>query len=213
MYRCRCTLFERLGKSQFLKVFGTHSKAGVVAPLPSPSQGLKYNTSLFLNKYLLGKIGYDKIVEETDLKLYAEGITNNHMLKRSNSKYDWIDKQYYLKGNKLAVVGSGHFVATYKSYLFKKETIFPIMKFEDGYEKKFIDILSDISGLYRLSTIHTYAYHMGNTIDHNVERLSNKSGDKIVKSDFKGIKFYHSKSYIPYKLKENLFKVLLKVMK
>ncbi|WP_299684312.1 glycosyltransferase [uncultured Dokdonia sp.] len=205
-------LFMKGWEKAVFKIFKDHSKAGVVAPLPSPSHGLKYNTSLFLNTYFLGKMGYKDIVTQEDLNLYAEGITNNYMLKRSNARYDWNEKQYYLKGDQPAIVGSGHFVATYKSVLFDKKGAFPKMKFADGYEKNFIDVLSDVFGLYRLSTVDTFAYHMGNSLDHNIEKLEHRSGEKIRDSEFEGIKTNHSKSLIPYAFKETLFKIFKKIV-
>ncbi|MEP0263909.1 glycosyltransferase [Dokdonia sp.] len=206
-------LFIQGWEKEVFSVFKEHPKAGVVAPLPSPSLGLKYNNSLFLNNCLFGNLKYNKIVEDEDLNLYLDGVTNTSLLNRAKGKYNWSEKQYYLTGNKPAIIGAGHFVATYKSILFEKKGAFPKMKFVKGYENDFIDVISDKFGLYRLSTVKTFAYHIGNKIDSNVEKLSNLKGDKILKIDFDGIKIAHVKTRIPYKLRVVLFKVLNKILK
>jgi hypothetical protein len=140
-------------------------------------------------------------------------VTNTSLLKRAKRKYNWREKQYYLKGNNPANIGAGHFVATYKSILFEKKGAFPKMKFVKGYENDFIDVISDKFGLYRLSTVKTFAYHIGNKIDSNVEKLSNLKGDKILKKDFEEIKTHHVKVRMPYTLRVVLFKALNKVLK
>lgn len=206
-------LFMNGWEKAVFATFKAYPKAGVVAPLPSPSLALNHNSSIFLTKYLFGNISYKKIVADEDSSLYLDGLTNRSLLKRSEGKYDWNEKQYYLKGNTPAIVGAGHFVATYKSMLFDKKGAFPKMKFVRGYESDFMDALSDKYGLYRLSTPKTFVYHIGNNLDDNIEELTRREGARVVMSDFDGIKINNSKTVVPYGLKEIMFKVLHKIFK
>src|SRR5690606_16340551 len=56
-------------------------------------------------------------------------------------------------------------VATYRTEQFRNVYTFPEVCFQNSYEELFIDCLADDSGFYRLSTLESYIYHMGNTLD------------------------------------------------
>lgn len=165
-------LFYNGWEKAIFSIFKNFPKAGVVTPLPIPFNAFYFNENLFFNSLWTGIVKYDKIVKDEDIDKYVKGINNIAATKR-NSKYNWKEKQYFLKKNDtIAIVGASHFVATYKTAIFRNIYTFPQVKFKNGYEEQFIDILSLKKGLYRLSTNGTFAYHMGNTIDD--ELISNK---------------------------------------
>jgi hypothetical protein len=193
-------------------VFKNYSKAGVVTPLPSPYSAFTSNISVFFDHYFLGKMRYNKIVKDKDVDLYIHGVNNEALIKRKG-RYNWKEKQYYLNGKVKAIVGATHFVATYKSEIFRQETAFPEIKFVNGYETAFIDDLAEKKGLYRLSTINTYAYHIGNKMDDFAERLVFNSAlllnqdtfTKFKKSDKRKINF------VPFVIKKMVFNVVNKL--
>lgn len=145
-------------------VFKNYPRAGVVTPLPSHYSAFVYNASVFFDHFFLGKMRYNKIVADEDVDLYLEGVNNIALINR-RAKYNWKEKQYFLDGNIKAIIGATHFVATYRSSIFNNESLFPEIKFANGYEAAFIDNLADKKGMYRLSTLITFAYHIGNKID------------------------------------------------
>ena len=189
-------------------IFKNYPQAGVVSPLPSQYSSFNSNASVFSDHFIYGSIKYDKVVEDEDIDLYLRGV-NNMALINKKGKFNWKEKQYYLLGKIKAVIGANHFVATYRSIVFKNESKFPEIKFENGYEKEFIDTLADKKGLYRLSTIKTYAYHIGNKMDEIA--VNCRFNDKLLLDPgiFESIKT-PTNNFIPYKFKKAMLKIIKK---
>lgn len=209
-------LFLKGWESEVFKVFNTFKKAGVVAPLPCQGLAFNNNSAVFFDSFFSNSLNYGQIVGERENKLYIEGLGNTALLNRNNRDFHWYEKQYYLKKNNVsAVIGAGHFVATYKSEIFKNENSFPEIKFLNGYEDKFIDILADKNNLYRLSTVKAYAYHIGNNLDSNVTELINAELNCKLEDS---IKFSNSSKKpilfkTPYSFRKLFFRMLRKVKK
>ncbi len=206
-------LFVGGWENTVFNIFENFPRCGVVAPLPCSGLAFNHNTSLFFDKYITGKIKYGSIVKEEDSKLYIEGLGNSAILDRNNRNFHWYQKQYYLGKEIKAVVGAGHFVATYRSAIFKGETSFPKIKFKNGYEDQFIDILADKKGYYRLSTTETFAYHIGNHLDENVERLKSRKGTKLSMDLIKNIDLNFKNRFSYFKMRRFFFKAIKKFFK
>jgi outer membrane protein OmpA-like peptidoglycan-associated protein len=89
---------------------------------------------------------------------------------------------------------------------------FPELKFKKGYEYEFIDILPAKSGLYRLSTTKTYAYHIGNNLDEFTKSFNLDSSfdtNSEINITNSNIPF----AFIPYKLKTKFYLILKKIFK
>lgn len=204
---CDVLFFSGWEKSVF-DIFRTYPKAGVVSPLPSQYSSFNSNASVFFDHFMWGSLKYDKVVDEADTDLYIRGV-NNIALLNKKGRYNWKERQYYLNKKTKAVVGANHFVATYRTAVFKNETKFPEIKFINGYENEFIDVLADRKGLYRLSTVESYAYHIGNRIDDFVVNF--KFNDELIVDPTifdeleKGTKLT-SRSYFLKKLTLKIFK-------
>lgn len=190
-------------------VFSQYPKAGVVSPLPSQHCAFYNNVSAFFDNYFLGKIKYAKLVNDFDTDLYLKGVNNKDLINK-NGKFNWKEKQYYLNDKTKAIIGATHFVATYKSIVFKNQTSFPEIKFSNGYENDFIDILADKLGLYRLSTINTFAYHIGNSIDDVVQNHSFSSNNLIVFSK-NNVDLNSKTHFSTYSLRKFVFQILKKI--
>ena len=205
-------LFISGWEEEICKVFEAFPKAGVVSPLPTPNNTFISNSSLFFDKYFIGKIKYKKIVSDIDLELYKTGINFPSILDRTNRKFSWKEKQYYINGKYKAVAGACHFVATYRSFLFKDIEEFPYFKFKNGYEKEFLDDIADRQGYYRLSVNKTYAYHMGNKLDENI--LISKEDQLLTASKWEKIS-EPSKVFFPVSIlvKRKLINILRIVFK
>lgn len=206
-------LFLKGWEQAVFSVFSTYHKAAVVAPLPSPGLAFKHNSSIFALPYLLGKIKHDKIINEVDCNLYLEGLGNPSLLTRNNRLKSWTEAHYFLNKEPKAIVGAGHFVATYKSDIFKEETLFPSVKFKNGYEDEFIDVLADKKGGYRLSTVETFAYHMGNNLDENIKTLSQGGGPLLQPELIAVIPTKLKPIILPYFMRKFVFKVIKKLKK
>lgn len=204
-------LFRAGWEEEIWEVFNEYQRAGIVSPVPSPNNSFHYNSSLFFDNYLQGKLKYGEIIKEKDLALYKKSHSPK-ILDRNNRKFSWGEKQYYLDGKYKAIAGASHFVATYKTFLFQGKIEFPEIKFQNSYEEIFLDNIADLKGFYRLSTNAAFAYHMGNTVDNLTidwksvpfKKTKNKTFEMSVVDQTKS-------SVIPYFIKKGFFKILCKI--
>jgi hypothetical protein len=152
-------------------VFTDFSKAGVVTCYPCPNLAFKHNTQWVATaRWHAGKVVSDEEMHLVDKGLGhapGEGIFSGKGVRKKNP---WSQKQYYLqKGEHQVCLGGVHALATMKRDIFQR---LPFQKipfvFKNGYEETYLDYFSDRMGYYRLSTTHTYAYHMGNTLPNNL---------------------------------------------
>ena len=185
-------------------IFKEFKKVGVVAPLPMPQLAFYSNNSLFFNFFF--KIKKGKVIKDDDLSLFEESVGSKLSLKKNN----WFLNQLYLeKNNTKCCIGAGHFVATYRKEVVDK---IPIKKpkyiFENGGETSLLDNPIDKLGYYRLSTLKTFVYHLGNTIPIWVEEYQFKES-KTTEIDVKNNFF---KTYIPYRLKVIIAKIFRKLV-
>lgn len=189
--------------NETLTVFKTYDKAGVVAPLPMPQLAYYNNASLFLDNLL--KIKKGKVISDNDLFLFEKSINSKILLNKNN----WFKNQLFLEKNeKQFCIGAGHFIATYrKEVLDKIKVERPIYIFEDGAESYHLDKPIDKLGYYRLSTVKSFVYHLGNTIPKWVEEY-NFSEVKLTNINNINKKFL--KTYFPYKIKEIISKIYRK---
>lgn len=206
-------LFYKGWEKAVLSVFNNFPRAGVVSPLPCPSLALYQNSTLFFDTFWNRSLSYQNFLKSEDLILYLKGMNNSSLFKRSQNKYNWDQRQYVLSNNSFkAVVGAGHFIATYRTVLFQNEKSFPSNVFVKGEEIDFMDSLSDKKGYYRLSTNKTYAYHLGNRIDEEVIKQRNEiDGFKVEVADFKVINVKPRGGF--YSFRKIIFKVLNKIVK
>lgn len=176
-------------------IFKNHPKAGVVSPYPSPYLTFYVNKSVFAFNTIFNRIRYKKFVQDEDIDLYVKGTNSPNVINRK-SQFNWKEKQFIIRKPQPAVIGAYHVVSTYRTEQFHGDYSFPLIKFKNSYEEKFLDALCDKVGYYRLSTVKSYIYHMGNTIDElcNVQQPTTKL---LLNPDvFKKIELFKKKSKI-----------------
>lgn len=167
-------------------IFRNIPNAGAVSPCPLPYYTFYFNQSVFgLNSAKLN-IGYGSILDNIDIDLYSKGTSLPHIEQRDGFKHNWRSKQFYIKKPFKAILGSFHVVTTYRTEQFRGIYNFPEMKFNDFYERDFMDCLSDEYGWYKLSTTSTHAYHTGNRLDDTYEHFKHKLSNDVVE-DFENI--------------------------
>lgn len=170
-------------EKEVFNIFLNFPKAGVVSPIPKPYLTFYFNQSVFGMNSILGKIKYGKYVHDIDIELYLKGTNLPNLIIRKGKK-NWKEKQFILTNNKeKAVIGAYHVISTYRIEQFRNIYTFPELKFINSYEAFFIDYLADRVGLFRLSTLKTYAYHMGNKLDETINNVD-FSTMSYLESDF-----------------------------
>lgn len=170
-------------------VFKNHPKAGVVSPYPCPYLTFYKNESVFCSNTLKNNIKYGKFVADEDIEMYVKGTNMPYIIDRKTN-YNWKEKQYILKSPAPAIIGAYHVVATYRTSQFRNVYDYPEMKFKNSYEENFMDCLANKNGMYRLSTIKSYMYHMGNTIDDFIFSPKEKAKTSITSEMINEIKSF-----------------------
>jgi hypothetical protein len=164
-------------QNETVKVFAAIPKAGVVGIVP---QFKMYESNC-------GNVLFDNLLSS---KLKFIPVKNKHALIRFYDSIGW-DKTYnqdYLKFNLglqinseiCILVGSGHFVATYKKDMFEK--LPPYFNYKmGGNTEGYLDQLPLKKDYWRLTTHDNYAYHMGNVLeDWMFEKISSAVSESVV---------------------------------
>lgn len=144
-------------------VFNGFPKAGVVTTTPN-SKLLKYHTEpLFFSNLFSRSLSFSDVQNPNALIKFSHSIGNTSLFKKIHlEKYLTITSKCGVK----AVVGAGHFVATYRGDLFDNLTS-TSTEFSLGgkSEEEFLDRPLIKKALWRLSTLENYTLHMGNTLE------------------------------------------------
>ncbi|MFD2528369.1 glycosyltransferase family A protein [Polaribacter marinaquae] len=160
------------------KIINVFPEAGMVSPVPT---SLGYRSKYMFNTiyYALtkGKLKFSDVEDSDALVNFQKSIGREKMYNKQHlSKYLTISKD-----ETNAVIGCGHFVATFRAEVFKKSPNEVCkLKIVGGSESDYFDIPNDKANLLRLATTSNYAYHLGNTIEQwMIEKL-----DRIKESNF-----------------------------
>lgn len=143
-------------------VYEHFPKAGVVGIVPNPSLGYYKTANIFRDNLFSKKIKSSKIKNVNGVLKFAESVGQLDYFK---SKYA---DTYLTVSNKnfKAVLGCGHFVATYRSEIFDLNFIRKTEYVLGGdSEECLLDDKALQSNLWRLATEDNYAYHLGNAAD------------------------------------------------
>jgi len=155
-------LFLNDWQQETYKVFGEFPKSGVVSTTPI-SKLLKYHTYDTIWKYWFSrKLRFTKPKNQLALERFAESIENPEFYNSAH-----LNNILTLKGKSAnAVIGAGHFVATYRGDVFEglKER-YSAYKLGGKSVRKFFDLPVAEKGYWRLATEDNFTYHMGNVTE------------------------------------------------
>lgn len=150
-------------------------ECGMVSPVPSSiAYRGEYLNSTIYYAFFKGKLIFEEINNPDGLLKFEKSI-DRKMYNETHLK------KHLVLSNKQgkAVIGCGHFVATFRAEVF---TAAPNenckFKIVGGSEGEYLDKPNDISGFLKLATLGNYAYHLGNTI----QPWMNKEMDSIENS-------------------------------
>lgn len=153
------------------KIFLNVPKAGVVGIVP---QFKMYETNcgnVLFDNFFNKKMRFSKVKNPDALVRFYDSIGWDRAYNQDYLKYNL---SLELSKDLKVLIGSGHFVATYKKELFKEITSFIGFKL-GGISEAYLDKVPLEKGCWRLTTQDNYAYHMGNTFEEwmNVSRNIN----------------------------------------
>lgn len=189
------------------QVFASFPEAGVVSPVPS-SIGYtnNYSSSTLGIAILKSRFIFSDVLDPSGLINFQKSIGRS-MYKEAHLK-QW--PTYSFNGNK-AVIGCGHFCATFKrkalSNIPNKPTKY---KLGMGAVAKFLDRPPNQDGYLRLATEKNMAYHLGNKVEEWMEKVM---PNEECKTSFKDPKLLHLSNNGVSKRSRFFGKFILKLFK
>ena len=176
-------LFLENWQNETYKVFDNFPKTGVVCPTPS-SKSFNYNTFNILFELFFSKnLRFSTVKNPEALKNFAKSIGNPSFYNETHFQKYLVVKQGEFK----AVVGAGHFVATYRNDVFKTiEITHSNFALGGDSESNILDLPSLKKGLWRLSTSDNFAYHLGNVSETWMNNVVSelKKNDEIIEINY-----------------------------
>jgi hypothetical protein len=190
------------------EVFEVFPKAGAVSTTPS-SKMLRYFTSNVLLENLLSKqLGFTKVLNPEAMWAFADSVGNSNLYNKHH-----LDKYLTLsKWDVKAVIGAGHFMATYRGAVFddlkQRNSLYILGGNSEGdiLDKPVVE-----NGYWRLSTENNYTYHMGNFgepwMEECLDNIKDQSDAAIAQPNLKGI---HNSKVFNYVKEKIFFKLISK---
>jgi len=161
-------------------IFETFPKAGVVCPTPSSRSLRTFTANIYWDLFFSKKLKFSKVRNHDALKAFALSVGDKNFYNEAQllTHMTIADKEVS------AVVGAGHFAATYRREVFQS-----LDKLQSSYvlggdsESQLLDIPVVKCGYWRLSTADNFAYHMGNIkeawMEKQIHRLEAQNTPKI----------------------------------
>ena len=169
-------LFEPGWMQAVEDVYKVFPESGMVSPVPLSTHYMMFTSSTILKSIFTGRLKIrSNLVDHSKMMLFAESIGRGDIF--FNKKFRKTHALSVKRANFFAVVGCGHFVATYRKDIFsfspKKATG---LLYATEADRDYLDVPVDKAGFWRLATTVNYAYHMGNVVEDwmQVKKMDNK---------------------------------------
>ncbi len=168
-------MFLENWQKETVTVFNNFSKAGVVGIVPQYRNFGQFCGNLLVENFFSKKLTFSPVKNLIALKEFYISIGWGEYVQN-----ECLEVTLTLENNsQIAVVGSGHFVATYKKEIFKEIVTYIGYKL-GGESENYLDEMLLKFGLWRLTTYDNYAYHMGNVYEKEMDETLNSLEEKIV---------------------------------
>ncbi|MBF4465654.1 glycosyltransferase [Flavobacterium sp. LC2016-12] len=182
-------LFDNNWEEEVLAVFKAFPKAGAVSPVPVFRTHFRLTSNIWFNYLFSSRLKFRPVKDPESMTLFANSIG-----------WPWLDIKYKdviatikSKDDTVAVLGSSHFVCTYKKEVFSKmPKNNSIYKLGGDSEYLYTDLPVLKMGGYRLATYGNYAFHLGNILEdwmtEKLGTLKEKKINKIINTPLKVLK-------------------------
>ncbi len=193
-------------QNETYKILNNYPKVGVVGLTPQFKLFEYLSGNLIFDQFFSNNLKFTKVKNPEAMKMFYESIGWD-----TNYNKDYLNYHLCLEENKFpVVVGSGHFVATYKREIFKELISFNSFKL-GGNSEEYIDRLSLEKGYWRVTTFDNFAFHIGNQIENWMLEVgydhSNNSAKFVKQNNLEVSSFSKFKNSLIRKLlKTNWFK-------
>jgi cellulose synthase/poly-beta-1,6-N-acetylglucosamine synthase-like glycosyltransferase len=154
-------LFLKGWQQETTTIFKELPKVGVVGIVPQFNMHKINCNNIVFDNFFNSKLQFIKVKNEVALSKFYESIGWDE-----NYNHDYLKYTLALTWNSeiTVLVGSGHFVATYKKDVFS-EIVNSIPYKMGGNSESYLDELPLKKDYWRVTTNDNYAYHMGNSLE------------------------------------------------
>lgn len=202
--------FVKGWQEETMTIFNAYLKAGVVGIVPQFRLYADMSNNVLFDNFWSKKLQFSKVKNPEAIISFIKSIG-----WKDDYNKDYLKLHLTLTSKEnpkvKAVVGSGHFVATYK-----RETIGDCIrevineKLSSKYDRQILDAPVLKVGGWRLTTEDNYAYHMGNVYEDWMDELLLTLIDETNKKNIlmKNQNDLHSSMFM-YVVKNHLFRKLL----
>jgi hypothetical protein len=142
------------------KIFDKIPKAGVVGLTPQFKTYSSYCSNFIFDNLFSRKLRFIPVLDSEAIISFYDSIGWE---KNYNQNYLQYNLAYQLDDLNV-LVGSGHYVATYKKDMFEEITSFLGYKL-GGDSETYLDKIQFKKDYWRLTTQQNFAFHMGNTLE------------------------------------------------
>lgn len=163
-------LFLPNWQKETLTIFKSVPKAGVVGIVPQFKTYESNCGNVLFDTNFNSKLRFIPVKDKNGLIRFYESLGWDR-----NYNQDYLEYVLALQINAElnVLIGSGHFVATYKKDIFEKVVTYIGYKM-GGESEKYLDGLPLEKDYWRLTTQDNYAYHMGNTLEDWMTEIKNQ---------------------------------------
>lgn len=162
-------LFLKDWQKETVSVFKSVPKAGVVGIVPQFKMYESNCGNILFDTILSSKLQFVPVKNTEGLIRFYDSIGWKRDYNENYLKYNLGLK---INSNQNVLLGSGHFVATYKKDIF--EEIVSYIEFKmGGTSEAYLDKAPLKKDYWRVTTHDNYAYHMGNTLENWMIVLQN----------------------------------------
>lgn len=173
-------LFDNDWEKEVLEVFKAFPKAGSVSPVPVFRTHFRLTYNIWFDNLFSSRLKFRPVKDPESMTMFANSIG-----------WPWLDIKYKdviatlkSKNNKTAVLGSSHFVCTYKREVFTKMPQ-NNSRYKLGGDSEYLytDFPVLKMGGYRLATYGNYAFHLGNVLEDWMDEKHGKLKEEIKESN------------------------------
>jgi len=195
-------LFNNHWQLETAKVFKTFPKVGVVGIVPQFNMFKSHCGNVIYDNLFNSKLKFLPIKSPKALALFYKSIGWDETYNKDFLKYGLgiVNKEVNV------LLGSGHFVATYKKQQFEKIKSYLGYKL-GGDSVSYFDLAALDYDYWRVTTEQNYAFHMGNVLEDWMYKVTINDSDKDVV--ISGFSERQKMNNINYFLKNKLFYKLI----
>ncbi len=202
-------LFMNNWQTETYKVYNFFPKAGIVGTTPNSKLLKEYTGPTLLDNLFSKNVKFTTVKNPSAMQKFAKSINNISAFKSVNFEKNLTVSTL---NNFKAVVGSGHFVATYKSDIFDilhhTKTNFSL---GGTSENLFLDKPAENLGYWRLSTEDNYTFHMGNSLeDWMLKKVNELKVNDLSFYEIPGLSTIKSNTYVNWFKNKVLLRILYK---